>query len=290
MKSVIQIQAKGKSDTFALMSDIHIDNPKCRRDLLKKHLDEAIEKDATIFFNGDFFCAMQGNKDRRGSKSDIRPEHKVANYFDAIIQDAVEFLKPYAKNIGFFGYGNHETAILKHNEIDLLANLAYRLNQETGSNIELGGYGGWVSIRFERQTTRASLSFKIKYFHGSGGGGPVTKGVIQNNRLATIIHGADLIWQGHTHDAYHHTDVVEYMNVKYATTAQMVRHKLLHHVRTPSYKDEYADGTKGWHIERGGQPKPIGYYLLKLDYTLADGPQNRMEIVPTITPRIVASL
>lgn len=30
------------------------------------------------------------------------------------------------------------------------------------------------------------------------------------------------------------------------------------HISTPGYKEEYADGWGGFHIERGGPPKPVG--------------------------------
>jgi hypothetical protein len=46
----------------------------------------------------------------------------------------------------------------------------------------------------------AKISYRIKYFHGSGGGGPVTKGTIQFNRMSTMVEGADLIWMGHVHE------------------------------------------------------------------------------------------
>ncbi len=38
---------------------------------------------------------MQGAYDPRKSKSDIRPEHNSANYFDAIINTAVDWFTPY---------------------------------------------------------------------------------------------------------------------------------------------------------------------------------------------------
>ena len=46
-----------------LLSDIHWDNPKCQRDLLKRHLDEAKEIGADVLLNGDTFCLMQGAYD-----------------------------------------------------------------------------------------------------------------------------------------------------------------------------------------------------------------------------------
>ena len=44
-----------------LRSDVHHDNPKCKQDMERRHLDEAIEYDAPIIDNGDLFCAMHGS-------------------------------------------------------------------------------------------------------------------------------------------------------------------------------------------------------------------------------------
>lgn len=89
-------------------SDLHWDNPKCKRDLLKKHLDQALEENARVILNGDTFCLMQGKYDPRKSKASILPEHNVNNYLDAVIETAVEWFKPYAEIIDVVGYGNHE--------------------------------------------------------------------------------------------------------------------------------------------------------------------------------------
>ena len=32
----------------------------------------------------------------------------------------------------------------------------------------------------------------------------------------------------------------------------------MHHVRPGTYKDEYGDGFDGFHIKKGGPPKPVG--------------------------------
>jgi hypothetical protein len=29
-------------------------------------------------------------------------------------------------------------------------------------------------------------------------------------------------------------------------------------MNTGTYKEEYGDGSKGWHVERGAPPKPVG--------------------------------
>ena len=124
-------------------SDLHWDNPKCDRKRLKKDLDYALEHDLDIFINGDLFCAMQGRYDGRRMKGDIREEHNTNTYLDSLVSTAVSWFEPYAKNIRLIGYGNHETAILKNCETDLLERLVDGLNAR-GADITLGGYGGWV--------------------------------------------------------------------------------------------------------------------------------------------------
>ena len=118
------------SDNFkiAMLSDIHWDNPKCDWELLKSHLDYCQKENLKVMVNGDFFCLMQGKGDRRGNKSDLRPEHKTSRYLDSIVETAVEWFLPYAELFLVIGYGNHETAIIKHQETDLLARFVDLLN------------------------------------------------------------------------------------------------------------------------------------------------------------------
>ena len=94
-------ELKSINDTLKvlLIPDIHFDNPKCRRDILKKDLDEAMKIGARIIIPGDLFCLMQGSYDPRKSKGDILPQHNVDGYLDAVIEEAVEWFTPYAENI-----------------------------------------------------------------------------------------------------------------------------------------------------------------------------------------------
>jgi UDP-2,3-diacylglucosamine pyrophosphatase LpxH len=249
--NVVRIEKGWEETKVLLISDLHWDNPKCDRELLKKHLDEALKGNHDILINGDLFCLMQGAYDPRKSKSDIRPEHNSANYFDAIINTAVDWFTPYAHLIKLVAYGNHETAILKRQETDIIERFVTLLNYKTGSDIQVGGYGGWIRIQFNDGNT--TQSFKIKYMHGFGGGGAVTRGTIQHNRMSVNVEGADAIWMGHVHEDYEMTYTVEEL-----TTKDTVQLRDILMIRTSAYKEEYGDGSKGWHIERGASPKPIG--------------------------------
>lgn len=249
----------GDEQRILLQSDVHWDNPHCVRSLFERHLQEARETDSPIMDNGDFFCAMQGKYDPRSSKNDLRPEHKVSNYLDALIATAGESLKPYADLLTLRGQGNHETSIAKRAETDLTARLTERL-KSFGSPACTGGFSGWVRISVATSATQRH-SFKLWYHHGYGGGGPVTRGTIQTSRTAVYVSDADVVWNGHTHDAW--IMPIERIKLNCHDRVEFCRQT---HVRTAGYKDEYGDGHGGWHIERGGPPKPVGGAWLRFKH------------------------
>ena len=252
----------GQKAEFLLISDIHWDNPHCDRVLLKKHLDEAVERNARIIVNGDFFCLMQGKGDPRRSKDDIRPEHNKGNYLQAVVNDAVEWWQPYASNLLLIGYGNHETSVLKHMEFDALQMFTTIMNHEYKVQVERGGYGGAILFGLKvGNFPKNQMRWAMKYYHGSGGGGPVTKGVIQDQRLMAMSEGYDCTWQGHVHELYHHVNMVTYLDRKH----YIINQRLVHQVRTSTYKEEYQCGQGGFHVERGRGPKPMGGYWMDLE-------------------------
>ena len=248
----IPCDGQGWNQPILLSSDHHWDNPHCDRDLIKQHLEEALAVGAPVIIYGDFFCAMQGRFDRRSSKDDIRPEHQKGDYLDSLVNTAAAFLAPYSDVLAIIGPGNHETAILKHHETNLSERLVEKIRTLCpNTQLRLGGYSGWVRFQFHR--CRDSQSVRLWYHHGYGGGGPVTRGVIQTNRRAVYIADADIIATGHTHDAWE----VPIQRVR-LNDASRVEHLEQLHISTPGYKEEYQDGNGGWHVEGGRPPKPIG--------------------------------
>ena len=260
--------------TLGLFTDLHWDNPHCDRALLSRHLNQAREREARILLNGDTFCLMQGKYDPRGHKAGIRPEHNVDNYLDAVLEDAVGFFRPYAHLIDFIGYGNHETSILKRQETDVVKRFVKDLNAAAGTQVQLGGYGGWYVARMQDGTAYAP--FKMKYMHGFGGGGPVTKGIIQHTRMNTAIHGADALWMGHVHENYEQESVMEVLGSDYS-----IQLKPVLNLRTATYKEEYHEGRGGWHVERGSTGKPLGGRWLQLERRRE--PDRRLHVVAAST-------
>ena len=258
----INLESNGK---LAVLSDLHWDNPKCDLELLKSHLDYCLENKIPVFVNGDFFCLMQGRGDRRSNKSDIRPEHNNAKYLDSVVETAVEWFSPYAEILTVLGYGNHETAIIKYQETDILRRFVDLMNHLNKTNICTGGYGGWVNIISKAKNNKTSkFSSKMKYFHGSGGGGIVTKGAINITRALEMYEGMDIFTLGHIHENWCRNDVRD--SLRYNSGHRRYEQELreIHSMITGTYKEEYGDGSKGWHIERGAPPKMVGGRILTI--------------------------
>jgi hypothetical protein len=250
-----QPTVSGWTQDVLLRSDVHWDNPKCRRDIELKHLRQAAERGAPIIDAGDLFCAMQGKFDKRSSKSSLRPEHCAGSYLDTLVSTAAEYYKPFADQFAVIGTGNHETSIYSRHETDLSQRLADSL-RSFGSPVIRNGYSGWVVFRFQRGQARTSR--KLWYTHGYGGGGPVTMDMIQANRQSVYVEDADVMLSGHTHDAWY----AEKQRIKLGND-YTVKQRTLYQLKTPTYKDAYGDGEGGFEIEKGHPPKPLGAWWMR---------------------------
>jgi hypothetical protein len=268
---------------LAVLSDIHWDNPKCDRDKLKRDLDYCVKHEIPIFINGDFFCLMQGRGDHRRNKSDIRPEHNNARYLDSIVETAVEWWTPYAHLLTVIGYGNHETGVIKYQETDILARFVDLLNYKCGTQVFTGGYGGWIVIKQRCGNDKLNtnrVKTKLKYFHGSGGGGIVTKGAINLTRALEMYEDMDVFTMGHIHENWARNDMREKL-VHNSVSGYSIQQKHVHHMITGTYKDEYVDGFGGWHIERGAPVKILGGRILKINTFRAK--QERLKHIDSIS-------
>jgi hypothetical protein len=253
---IVRVDLQNRDQWVFLRSDAHHDSMECDRELEKRHLNLALERNALIIDAGDLFDAMQGKGDKRSSYSALREEHKRTDYFNAIVEEAASFYGPYAKNWVVFGYGNHETAVRTKLGIDLLANLTTLLNHQQRTSVTVGGYTGYVRFRFHRGGTRLT-SLDLKYDHGSGGGGPVTGGVINAQRRAAFIW-ADFVMTGHVHERW----MRELMKER-VSPSDRITHTSQIHLCCASYKDGYGDGHGGWETERGMPPKPKGGWWIR---------------------------
>jgi hypothetical protein len=258
----------GWEQWFLLMSDEHFDSTHCDRKLLKRHHDQALERNAKILKFGDLFDCMGGKYDPRSHKGMIRPEYQTARYFDDVVEDAVKFYTPYKDNILFVGDGNHELSIQMRHEFSMLDRFAMQLNPEV---ILRGKYAGFIRFKFNAHGSGRRSSKVMYYTHGTGGSAPVTKGVIQTaRRQETFL--ADYYVSGHTHNEWDMPRMQTRLNEQ-----NNIRKDRVHHWSLGTYKDDHLEG--GW-VDLKGFPAPsmggrwLRFYYgdtgVKLETTMTD--------------------
>lgn len=263
----LEARFKFKSDqkdfNFFFCSDIHIDNPKCKKTKFIEDLKKCQDRNGKFIIFGDFFCMMQGKKDRRGHKSAIG-DFKVDDYFDAVIQYGKEILLPFKDNLICVTDGNHETAILNHMEINPLKMLVRELG--FSPDIQHMPYMGYIDLLFEHESGGRVRKQRIFYDHG-GYHGEVSKGTLAVQRYAAMCNNADIVCSGDTHHrwfvAHHFYDVN-------AAGKTYIREQL--HMKCGTYKEDFASGS-GWSVEKIKAPKGIGG--LTLDINLLGGELKR---------------
>jgi hypothetical protein len=97
--------------------------------------------------------------------------------------------------------------------------------------------------------------------HGSGGGAPVTKGVIKTNRRAVVYPDAHIVLSGHTHDAY----CVPIARERISEACNVFTDDQLH-VQIMSYKSATVGRGVGWEVEKEFAAQPVGAYWLEFWY------------------------
>jgi hypothetical protein len=148
------------------------------------------------------------------------------------------------------GQGNHESAILKRQETDVLERFAGAM----GGNVPVMGYHFWVIFKvFSHDGVQRGV---VRYYahHGSGGGGAVTRGQINQSRYMMHVEGADIISMGHIHEKNIGEVMVHYFDNNCNSFMPKCRGVIT--AISSTYKQEYID--HGFHNERGRPPKPLG--------------------------------
>jgi hypothetical protein len=253
-----------KSDFYfrcLLSFDRHHDNPKCIQELEKKHLEEVKTWGTFCIDGGDLFCAMQGKGDPRAVKGQTRDEDEGEDYFDRLVNSAADFYQPYLAHMPILGLGNHETSVLKHHGANLTKRLAEELTARSNGTAAVydGGYTTFVKFTFytksketkNKYTARATKLLRM--FHGAGGDAPMSFGTLNVKREAAHNPDPDIFASGHSHNEFS----VGVARLRISDHGKLYLDDSLH-IKVPTYKEEYGDGHKGFHVEKNRPPKPIG--------------------------------
>jgi len=238
-----------------LMSDEHWDNRHADLALIRRHHEEAKERNAPVFKFGDTFCAMQGKWDRRADQNHLRPEHRGNNYLDQLVATAADFYGPFASQIALMTPGNHEGSIMERHQTSLLDRLKERLGTPA-----LGAYEGFVVFGFQKTAaTKPDYSTTLRWHHGYGGGGDVTRGLIDNSRTARAAI-ADIYYSGHIHRRNSDENIVQTL-----TGRHELEDRRQWWLRGSCYKDEHHGGS-GWHTTTGKGARPKGGWWLNFKF------------------------
>lgn len=236
---------------FLMLSDVHFDSPHCKRGLLKFLLGEAVRRDCGVFIFGDWYDAMQSREDRRRDKDDLEEEFKVSYYVDRLVERSAEFLMPYKDNIIYIAEGNHDTAIKKHLESDIVERLCRELDA-----IHMG-YSCFTRFYFMDEDGTGHRRVKdMFYHHGAGGGGEVTKGTMRAQRERSNFM-ADIYVGGHIHEDWRMFGT----RTQLSRSRKIVTYDTLH-ACIPTLKDEW-NPNGGFHVEKGRSPRPTGASWLR---------------------------
>lgn len=256
-KATFKLPSFTSKQRCLIISDVHWDSAWCDRKVLTKHLDQAKASNSPIFMFGDFFDVMQGKWDPRKSYDQLRPEHQGPNYLDLLVNTASDYLMPYKEQLALIGYGNHETAIIKRHEVDLIQRLVGILRKD-GSKVVTGQYWGFVQFVLSCSTHKDTKT--LHYHHGYGGGGEVTRGLIDHSRTRGQYQ-ADIYVSGHIH----RRNMDENILLR-CTTKGKIRSINQMFLRCSSYKHE----DSGYHIEKGRAARPIGGWWLEFSMSRLD--------------------
>lgn len=264
------------------MGDAHLDSPYCQRKQLKADLEQARDCNAIVIDVGDLFDLMQGRSDGRANKKELLttyldpadPITYQKSYFDVTIDDAVDFLQPFAPNLSIFAVGNHEASVRDKIETNPTMRLVKELNYR-GANTFCGGYQGWAQFKFRVPGGRKHFTKTAFYFHGAGGGGQVTKGMPNMIRKLSVIDTPDILASGHIHEMWSHIHTIWALS-----SSGVPLHKDVLMLLTGTYKNEAGDGAENWHNETNKPPKPIGSYKVRCYW---DTKEKKIKMEPRLT-------
>lgn len=190
----------------------------------------------------------------------MHPRLHRPDVLNAAIEYAEELFAPVADYVDVIGSGNHDTAVTKYHSLDPVSILIDRLNQRHKTQIAYGGYSGYY--RLNARYGNQNFDFKLRYFHGSGGSAPISKGLIDQARMLQWVSDADVLHLGHKHNRLVDNGILrERLNRNNRVVYEPVMV-----VHTASYFEPSPE-RPGWAQEKGFAPQAKGGVMLTLRFS-----------------------
>ncbi len=183
-----------------------------------------------------------------------------------VIEDSIEFLRPYANNIALISEGNHETMVAKKHDTNPLKRLANGL-QAHNPSIAHGRYSGYAVFSFEYELGNVKVKRTLHYHHGFGGNAKRSKGMLDVQLEVMKYPDADILARGHDHQKWYDPSTTRQRltrrgNVYYDSTA---------FVKTGSYKAGLGAGEGGFEVEKNFMPVKLGGWWLHFHFNKQNG-------------------
>lgn len=183
-------------------SDLHMDASDFDEEVFKRDFGQAAREGSRIWIIGDLFDGLFYLDPRYAPSGDAMRTSTGTlpdNFVDIAFEYLFENMREYADLIDFLGVGNHEVTMIKHYGTDLIRRLIIELNKIRDSDLQPivhAGYLAMMTVKFQNGHHTVKDTWWV--YHGKGGGAPVTKGMIDINRVITK-YIADVYWMGHKH-------------------------------------------------------------------------------------------
>lgn len=265
------------------MGDLHLGNSRCMEAKIRADLEEARALNARILLIGDIYDAILTKDHKRFALTVLKPFlQERQDLLNAVVEYGVAFLQPYADLIDLIAYGNHEGAVLKHHNFDLIKDTVGRLNeglrrQGSDHRIAAGGYTGYVQYRVSSgaQNPQFKRSVNVLYNHGGGVDAPVTKGILDISRK-TVNWDYDLYVYGHKHHSIAVNDVKIKLSGKGVLKVRTVKA-----VQCGCYFQNYdidaEPGAFPFTESQNHAPKPIGSPIVRFRFDGSKDPVIKVE-------------
>jgi len=236
--------SKQKEHNIAFFSDLHIDAADCDTKALNKDLNKAADNNCRFLINGDIADAIIPNDRKRYNNRDDLIDRN--DHLNVITEHVYEVLKPYADYIDVIRCGNHEDAIVKHHNYDIIRGVITLLQRDRSDKlpaIHQGDYRGFVTYLYHHGSNNAIRRTVVYQHHGAGGSAPVSKGMIDFNRMI-YSNDADIYHTGHKHNSLVDSGVTR---VRVDRSGRPVIDRKLA-IQTAGYKKAYTDKDKGYSL------------------------------------------
>lgn len=240
------------------LNDAHFDSKHTDRKYIKRVFDS--NPDAMIVISADFFDAMGQRSDKRYTHGELLPQHLRADYLNALVEDAFEFLSPYVDRIVCFNQGNHETVQTKFYGSNPTQSIATLLNHTFKKNIQVMDSAGWVVFKssYNKSNTR---TFVIYWGHRPISGGQRSKGMLSVDIAKGRQDNVDLYISEHIHDNFIHRFMKESLTSDY-------RRKYVpgYYAQLPSTKEEHLGRKLGYHTDKNYSANPAGVLMISVSH------------------------